>query len=151
MSIVYEGRVFSVEVTLDNPNSQAKPGMSGALILGSVHRPSRRLVGLARRKLQNPDGAKCVLADAQFVIARSHGFMSWPRLVKHLEGLTRTSSSVSRFEAAADAIVAGDVATLNRLLGEDPTLIHARSTREHARPKHNRLQRCSGQMRSSAP
>src|SRR5215470_2693570 len=26
---------------------------------------------------------KCSLADAQFVIARSHGFASWPRFAKH--------------------------------------------------------------------
>jgi len=36
-----------------------------------------------------------------------------------------------RFEAAADAIVDGDIATLARLLDEEPELIHARSTREH--------------------
>src|ERR1044071_10392194 len=47
----------------------------------------------------------CRLAGAQFVIARSHGFMSWPKLVKHLEQLERESSTVSQFEAAADAIV----------------------------------------------
>lgn len=71
------------------------------------------------------------LADAQFVIARAHGFKSWPRFAQHIEALTSASSSVSRFEAAADAIVSGDVATLQRLLREDPELIRARSTREH--------------------
>jgi ankyrin repeat protein len=40
-------------------------------------------------------------------------------------------SPVSRFEAAADAIVNGDSATLESLLREDPQLVHARSTREH--------------------
>src|SRR4026209_1778942 len=35
------------------------------------------------------------------------------------------------FEGAADAIVNGDVATLVRLLDEEPQLIHQRSTREH--------------------
>lgn len=71
------------------------------------------------------------LADAQFVIARAHGFKSWPRFAEHLKALTSPSSPVSRFEAAADAIVNGDVATLRRLLREDPGLIRARSTREH--------------------
>src|SRR3984885_11852154 len=68
----------------------------------------------ARRRLlsSEPGGKKCALADAQFVIARSHGFESWPRFVKHLEALARKSSSVSRFEAAADAIVSGDATTL---------------------------------------
>ena len=35
------------------------------------------------------------------------------------------------FEEAADAVVEGDIATLDHLLNEDPSLIHARSTREH--------------------
>jgi Ankyrin repeats (3 copies) len=75
--------------------------------------------------------AKCRLTEAQFVIARAHGFLSWPKLVRHIEGLARRSSSVARFERAADAIVAGDAATLTRLLREEPELIRARSTREH--------------------
>jgi ankyrin repeat protein len=70
------------------------------------------------------------LTRAQFVIARTYGFLSWPKFSKHLDELAR-SSPVSRFEKAADAIVSGDVATLKRLLREDPKLIRARSTREH--------------------
>jgi hypothetical protein len=85
----------------------------------------------ARRKLVTSEGAKCGLSDAQFVIARSHGFASWPKFVKHIEESTRESSPVSRFEAAADAIVNGEIATLNRLLMEEPELIRTRSTREH--------------------
>src|SRR5687768_1620680 len=34
-----------------------------------------------------------------------------------------------RFDAAADAIVDGDLATLRRLLGEDPSLVRMRSDR----------------------
>jgi len=74
---------------------------------------------------------KCTLTSAQFVIARSYGFESWPKFSKHLEALARKSTSISRFEAAADAIVSGDIAALKRLLREDPQLIRARSTREH--------------------
>jgi ankyrin repeat protein len=86
-----------------------------------------------KRKLLGgePDERRCSLANAQFVIARSHGFESWPEFAKQLEALARKDSSVSRFEAAADAIVSGDVATLKRLLREEPELIRARSTREH--------------------
>jgi hypothetical protein len=87
----------------------------------------------ARTKLTRGEGSSsmCVLADAQFVIARAHGFLSWPQFVTHIESLVRASSPVSAFEAAADAIVAGDVTTLKRLLREHPPLIRARSTREH--------------------
>jgi ankyrin repeat protein len=38
---------------------------------------------------------------------------------------------VSNFEAAADAVVSGELATLKQLLREDPELVRARSTREH--------------------
>jgi len=78
-----------------------------------------------------PADRRCALADAQFVIARSHGFESWPKFAKQLTALAQKNSSVSRFEAAADAIVSGDVATLKRLLRKEPELIRARSTREH--------------------
>ena len=71
------------------------------------------------------------LADAQLVIAREHGFESWPKFAKHIEGLARESSPVSKFESAADAIVTGDRATLERLLCENPELVRARSTRVH--------------------
>ena len=72
------------------------------------------------------------LAYAQIIIAREHGFESWPKFAKHLEELARKSSLPSRFEAAADAIVSGDAATLKRLLGEDQKLVRAISTREHS-------------------
>src|SRR2546425_8464703 len=71
------------------------------------------------------------LADAQFFIARAHGFESWPKFAKHLQALNRQPTAVSQFEAAAEAIVDGDVATLERLLRENPKLIRARSTRTH--------------------
>jgi hypothetical protein len=88
----------------------------------------------ARRRMRGSEaaGKKCALADAQFVIVRSHGFESWPKFAKHLEELARKSSLPSRFEAAADAIVSGDAATLKRLLGEDQKLVRAISTREHS-------------------
>lgn len=83
----------------------------------------------AREKLAGE--RKCVLADAQFVIARSHGFPSWPAFAKHIDALASPASSDSRFERAADAIVAGDIETVEQLLAEERQLIHARSAREH--------------------
>lgn len=84
----------------------------------------------ATRKLLSQK-RKCALADAQFVIARSHGFFSWSALAKHIEQLTRWNSAVAQFEAAADAIVSGDIRTLKRLLKENPKLVRERSRREH--------------------
>jgi ankyrin repeat protein len=86
------------------------------------------LEAFARTKLSE---SGCALADAQFVIARAHGFKSWPKFSEHLQSLARDASPVSTFEAAADAIIGGDVPTLTRLLRDHPELIRARSTREH--------------------
>jgi len=98
-----------------------------------VNRSINDVEEFAREKMLGlaATGANCTLASAQFVIARSHGFESWPKFVKHIEALGRKGSSVARFEAAVDAIVSGKTAILKRLLKEDPELIRARSTREH--------------------
>lgn len=72
-----------------------------------------------------------VLADAQFFIARAHGFASWPKFARHIEDVQRGDSPVSIFENAVDAIVDGDINTLRRLLLDRPDLVHERSTREH--------------------
>ncbi|MBV8547820.1 MAG: tetratricopeptide repeat protein [Acidobacteria bacterium] len=71
------------------------------------------------------------LADAQFLIARAHGFASWPKFSRHVEELQHAASADSKFEQAADAIVSGDIATVRRLLDESPELIRQRSSREH--------------------
>jgi ankyrin repeat protein len=93
-------------------------------------RETDQLVGFVRRTIKEHDG-RCRLADAQSIIARSHGFESWARLSRHFNGLLKKDSAIARFESAADAIIKGDVKKLKRLLREDPRLVHARSTREH--------------------
>ena len=74
---------------------------------------------------------RCTLADAQLLVARSNGFASWPKFAAHLEDLSRASSPASQFEAAADAIIAGDATTLADLLRKHPGLVRERSSREH--------------------
>lgn len=76
-------------------------------------------------------GCAFALTDAQLVIAREHGFESWPKFVKHIEALAQSGSSISKFEFAADAVIEGNAETLQRLLRDDPKLIQERSTREH--------------------
>lgn len=95
--------------------------------LAEKTRDANRTESFAREKFST----NCALAAAQFVIARSHGFESWPKFVRHLEALAQKDSSIARFEAAADAIVTGKIALLKRLLKQDPALVHMRSTREH--------------------
>jgi len=67
-------------------------------------------------KLPNPDSK---LADAQFLVARGHGFESWPKFVKQIQALQREDSPEARFEAAAEAIVSGDLPT-GRLCSTTP-------------------------------
>src|SRR5580698_4396525 len=86
---------------------------------------ARPIERFAREKLAE-SGPK--LTAAQFVIARSHGFESWPKFQKHLDSLARKGSSVARFEAAADAIVNGKIAILKGLLRDDPELVRTCST-----------------------
>jgi hypothetical protein len=74
---------------------------------------------------------KCLLTDAQLFVAREHGFASWPRFASHIDGLRTANSPVATFEAAVDAIVAGDAHTLKALLRKHPELGRARSTRDH--------------------
>jgi len=89
------------------------------------------ILKLLHRHIENRDPSQLTLADAQFFIARFHGFESWPKFHRHLEALRAADSGEARFEAAVDAIVAGDPPTLARLLAEDPGLVRSRSTREH--------------------
>src|SRR5438874_5258911 len=104
-----------------------------ALLAGAkrqqIERARQQVEEFAARTL-NGDERRCVLADAQFVLARSHGFASWPSFVAHLDGLAHETETAA-FEAAADAIVRGDEATLQQLVRQHPKLIHARSAREH--------------------
>jgi ankyrin repeat protein len=79
----------------------------------------------------NEHAEQCTLADAQHFVAHRHGFASWPKFAGHLKALERADSPVSQFEAAVDAIVSGDSATLEKLVRENPDLVRARSTREH--------------------
>jgi hypothetical protein len=73
--------------------------------------------------------AGCTLTEAQFALAREHGFESWPKFSKHLQGLA--GGAVRQYESAVDAIVRGEVAHLDSLLDGDPGLVRARSTRVH--------------------
>jgi hypothetical protein len=84
------------------------------------------------RDLRKKKGAAApLLADAQFFLAREHGFLSWPKFAEQVRALENAQSPVADFETAVDAIVAGDEVALGALLGSDPALAKAHSLREH--------------------
>ena len=69
--------------------------------------------------------------DARAIIAREHHFESWDQFAAFAEAMKDARSPVAQFEAAVDAIIVGDIATLERLLRANPSLVRARSTRKH--------------------
>jgi ankyrin repeat protein len=106
-------------------------GLQERAATAGVHWVAERVERQWRRlQKSNQQAAGCTLAGAQLFIARCHGFASWPKFIKHLEALG-ASSPVSHFEAAVDAVVSGNIATLEKLLSDHPELIRMRSTREH--------------------
>src|SRR5687768_9228978 len=74
-------------------------------------------------------GSTLTLADAQFLMARAHGFEHWADFAHHVEDGPRGPGQ--EFEAAVDAVVTGDLPALESLIRQHPELIRARSARVH--------------------
>jgi hypothetical protein len=68
------------------------------------------------------------LDDARLAIARNYDFLDWPALVDYVDAVSR-DGPVHDFEAAVEAVVAGDLGSLQSALCRDPALVHARSSR----------------------
>jgi len=120
-------KLYDLDITLPTTGHRA---YTPAEIAHRIDRTVERITKYLKVANQPSRGA-CTLAQAQFALAREHGFASWPKFTRHIEGLVRAHSPLSAFEAAVDAIGGGDLATLERLLRGNPTLVRARSMREH--------------------
>lgn len=92
-------------------------GDAGAAVRCRVHHPDPLR-----------DFAQAKLADAQCIVAREHGFTSWPKLKQRVELQDRISAMPRhpRIQTATELIDRGDVAALNKLLDDAPDLISAR-------------------------
>jgi hypothetical protein len=99
-------------------------------VQGSFDRAVDGIEAGVREKLAKA-GQRLNLADAQFFIARAHGFERWSDFADHVERASRQSRDGDPFEAAVDAVVDGDLETLGSLLRQHPDLIRARSSRTH--------------------
>ena len=73
--------------------------------------------------------APLALDDARLATARAYDFRDWESLASHVAAAGDQDSLVSRFEALVEAVVDGDVASLEHALAADPSLVHARSSR----------------------
>jgi hypothetical protein len=69
------------------------------------------------------------LDDARLAVARGYSFRDWAALTQLALELARPGSPVRDFELAAEAVITGDLAALERALAVDPGLVRARSTR----------------------
>ena len=76
-------------------------------------------------------GSAFKLADAQWLIARAHSFETWAAFVRHLEGGASRDPRDHEFEAGADAIVSGDLATLESL-AQTESVADSRAVRAHS-------------------
>ncbi len=68
-------------------------------------------------------------ADARMAVARAYDFADWDALTELVGVVQDRHSPVARFEAAVDAVVAGDLDGLREALRREPGLAAARSTR----------------------
>jgi ankyrin repeat protein len=117
---------------LDAANDPARAVAPGSLPSRAIDREADRIDQRWRALGQSGERTtRSRLTDAQFFIAREHGFASWPKFAAHIEGLTRNHSPVAVFESAVDAVLGGDLDRLATLLRQHPDLVRARSTREH--------------------
>jgi ankyrin repeat protein len=66
---------------------------------------------------------RVVLADAQLVLAREHGFDSWPKFVRGIESRLGERSPSAIWKAAERAIENGDATALETLLRDHGTML----------------------------
>jgi hypothetical protein len=119
-----DARPLPAHPDLEQYKTQAKE-----LLAAARHGDVEAIRRIARCPRVSAASVPFALADAQCVIAREHGFDSWPVFGRHLRGLH--AGPVRAFEETVDAVVAGDLAALEARLAADPSLSQARSARVH--------------------
>src|SRR5476649_2910511 len=83
--------------------------------LGWLRKQAKRRLDALRK-----DNPAAQLADAQFDLAREHGFSSWRALKAHIDSLTIEGQLF-------DAAKSGDAGTLAALLDAHPEMLHTRA------------------------
>jgi len=85
-------------------------------LLAAFRAGSADAVGEVASHYRGADAATFALHDAQLVLARAHGFESWPKLKAFVDGAT-----VSRL---IDAVRAGDTARVDAMLQARPEIVN---------------------------
>lgn len=73
--------------------------------------------------------ALLTLDDARLALARTYSFQDWNSLTALVNAVADNNSAVHEFEHAVEAVITGDLSTLQKMLQTNPALVHARSTR----------------------
>lgn len=92
------------------PNLEQLRHQAKDLLRAIKHGDAAAVAELQKHQPKKTEPAEVKLADAQFVLARSYGVASWPRLV--------TACHMT------DAIWRGDVEAVRKLVLKDPRLLH---------------------------
>jgi ankyrin repeat protein len=103
--------------TLPDKPSLAQLRKQAKELLKSYRAGNDAAVAEVERFERKADPAKFALADAQRVLARAYGFSSWTQLKKRVD-------IVSNVKAFCQAVKAGDVATVRKLVRPRPELVH---------------------------
>lgn len=121
-----ESRELSLHPNLDQYKKQAKD-----LLKAWKAQDSKAIERVTRWHPHARELSKPALVEAQLVLAREHGFESWPKFSRCVQELGQTNSRFAEFERAVQAVVTGDASALGEILHKHPELIRARSPREH--------------------
>jgi|HubBroStandDraft_6_1064221.scaffolds.fasta_scaffold04068_9 ankyrin repeat protein len=100
-------KVFRAEQSHKSSDSEAIPSQaSRSEVIQRVKKQHARFADLSADQVAS---TRFALADAQFVIAREHGFESWSKFAKHVEALAEASFAASVSNPVAAFIVAACV------------------------------------------
>jgi Ankyrin repeats (3 copies) len=102
-----------------------------AFVRDSIDRAVAHIESRVHERRGTASAKPFLLADAQHLIAEAHGFANWGAFAQHVEEAEGKRRPDDDFERAADAVVTGDLAALESLVRENPSLIRARSRRVH--------------------
>lgn len=88
---------------------------------------------VAWKPLDLPDdaiaSAPLTIEDTRLALARAYSFRDWDALTRYVTDVSAPGSPVQQFEAAAEAVIDGNLSGLRAMLTVNPDLVRARSSR----------------------